>query len=108
MGSLFTIYKHLGDIVKCISMILLQIQQENNFLPTSKHRQAELHHFLGICLYNRFIYRSNFIFPKISQNEMPSSSGFSRKTVNSQGDSMVPNQNTWKLLFTDLVNTNTI
>ena len=89
-------------------MILLQIQQENNFLPTSKHRQAELHHFLGICLYNCFIYRSNFIFPKISQNETPSSSGFSRKTVNSQGYSMVPNQNMWKLLFTDLVNTNTI
>ena len=41
MGSLFTIYKHFGDFVKCIFMILLQIQQENNFLPTNKHRQAE-------------------------------------------------------------------
>ena len=26
-------YKHFGDFVKCIFMILLQIQHENNFLP---------------------------------------------------------------------------
>ena len=32
-------------------MILLQIQQENNFLPTSKHLQALVRRFLGICLY---------------------------------------------------------
>ena len=37
VGTLFTIYKHFGDFVKCIFTILLQIQHENNFLSTSKH-----------------------------------------------------------------------
>ena len=54
MGPSFTIYKHIGDFVKCIFTILLQIQQENNFLCC----------FLGICLYDCFIYRSNFVFRK--------------------------------------------
>ena len=36
--TLFTIYKHFGDFVKCIFAILMQIQPENNFLPTSEHR----------------------------------------------------------------------
>ena len=30
-------YHIFGDFVKCIFMILLQIQHENNFLTTSKH-----------------------------------------------------------------------
>ena len=30
--------------------ILLQIQHENNFLPTSKHRQAKVRRLLVICL----------------------------------------------------------
>ena len=33
---------------KCIFTILLQIQHENNFLPTSKHRQAKVCRFRGI------------------------------------------------------------
>ena len=37
VGTLFIIDTHFGDFVKCIFMILLQIQQENNFLTTSKH-----------------------------------------------------------------------
>ena len=44
--------------------ILLQIQHENNFLPTIEHRQAKIHHFFGICLDDCFIYRRNFIFQK--------------------------------------------
>ena len=44
--------------------ILLQIQHENNFLPTTEHRQAKIHHFFGICLYDCFIYCRNFIFQK--------------------------------------------
>ena len=59
VGILFTIYKHFGDFVKCIFTILLQIQHENNFLPTSEHRQAKVRRFLGICLYDCFTYRSN-------------------------------------------------
>ena len=34
MGNLFTIYEHFEDFVKCVFTILLQIQDENNFLPT--------------------------------------------------------------------------
>ena len=30
---MFTIYEHFGDFVKCAVTILLQIWQENNFLP---------------------------------------------------------------------------
>ena len=37
----------------------VNIQQENNFLPSSKHRQAEVFPFLGFCLYDCFIYRSS-------------------------------------------------
>ena len=50
------------DIVKSIFVILLQIRHGNNFPPTSKHRQAKGRQFLGICLYNPFIYHSNFVF----------------------------------------------
>ena len=54
------------------STILLQIQHENHFLPTSKHRQAKVSHFLGICPYDFFIYHSNVAFQKIFWNETPS------------------------------------
>ena len=65
-------YKHFGDLVKGVFTILLQIQQENNFLPTSKHPQAEVCRFRGICLYNCSIYRSNFRLPIMSSNETSS------------------------------------
>ena len=48
VGTLFTIYEHFGDFVKCIFTILLQIQNENNILRTSKHRQAKVRRFFGI------------------------------------------------------------
>ena len=44
--------------------ILFQIQHENNFLPTIEHRQGKIQHFFGICLYDCFIYRRNFIFQR--------------------------------------------
>jgi len=74
VGTLFTniIYKHFGDFVKCVFTILLQIQHDNNVLPTCYHWQVKVHHFLGICLYECFIYRSNFFFLKMSQSDMPS------------------------------------
>ena len=37
IGPLFTIYKHFGDFVEWIFTILLQIQHDNHFLPTSQH-----------------------------------------------------------------------
>ena len=63
--------------------ILLQIHHANNFLPTSKHRQAKVCRFLGVCLYECFIYRSNFVFRKCHEARRHLGSG--RKMVNSQG-----------------------
>ena len=62
---------------------LLQIQHENNFLPTSEHRQAKVRRFLGICLYYCFTYRSNVVFRKCLETRRHPGSG--RKTVNIQG-----------------------
>ena len=100
-GSFFTIYKHFGDFFKCVFTILLQIQKENNFLSTSKHRKADVSRFPGICLYDCFIYPSNFVLRKSLETRRHL--GFGRKTVNSQGYSEL--RNAQKLLFTDLVNT---
>ena len=77
-------YKHFGDFVECIFTILLQIQHENNFLPTIKPRQTKVSHFLGICLYNYFTYRSNFMFQKCLEAKRHLGSG--RKAVNYQGN----------------------
>ena len=49
------------------------------FIPTSKHREAKVRRFLGICLYDCFIYSSN----KCLETRRHLGSG--RKTVNSQG-----------------------
>ena len=87
--------------------ILSQILHENNFLPTSKQWQAKVRHFLGICLYDCFIYRSNFVFQKCLEPRCHLGSGC--KKVNSQGffELREPTRFDWRvLLFTDLVNTN--
>ena len=83
----------------------LQIHHENNFLPTSNHQQAKARRFRGICLFDCFIYRSNFVFRKCLETRRHL--GSCRKTVNSQGYSELPgaNQNARKLLLTGLVNT---
>ena len=60
--------------------VLLKIQHINNILPTSEHRQAKVRRFLGICLYDCFIY---FVFRKCLETRRHLGSG--RKTVNSQG-----------------------
>ena len=72
------------------------------YRPTSENRQAKVRRFLGICLYDCFIYSSN----KCLETRRHLGSG--RKTVNSQGYSKLPgaNQNARKLLLTGLVNTN--
>ena len=75
----------------CIFTILLQIQNENFFQPTSKHRQAKVSHFLGICLYNYFTYRSNFMFQKCLEARRHLGSG--RKAVNYQGNFRVTGAN---------------
>ena len=59
--------------------ILLQIQHENNSLPTSKHGQAKIRRFTGIFLYDCFIYRKNFVLRKCLQTTRNLDS--SRKTV---------------------------
>ena len=63
-------------------MVLLQIQLENNFLPTTQHRQAKVRRFRGICLYDYFMYRTNFVLRKCVETRRHLGSG--RKTVNSQ------------------------
>ena len=75
------------DFVKYIFTILWQIQHENNFIPTSKHRQAKVRCFLGICLHDCFIYRPNFVFRKCLKTGRYL--GSNRKTVNSQGYSQL-------------------
>ena len=99
-------HKHFGDFFGCIFTILLQIQHENNFQTTTRHWQTKVTHFLGICLYNCFTYRSNFKIQKCF--EARSHLGSGHKAVNYQGNFQVTgaNQNMWKVLFTDWVNTN--
>ena len=99
---MFTIYKHFGDFVKCILRFCCKFSIR---IPTSRHRQAKVRRFLGICLYDYFIYRTNFVFRK-SRNETPS-------WLRSQNSEKLKifrvtgaNQSAQKLLFTDLVNTN--
>ena len=93
-------FKQLTNISGILSVALftslLQIRNENNFLPTSKHRQAEVRRFLGICLYNCLIYRSNFIFQKFLDTRRHL--GFGRKTVNSQGYSELVKSNQWSII----------
>ena len=92
--------------MKCIFTILLQIQHENNFLPTTKHRQDIVRRFPGICLHDCFIYRLNFVFQKCLER---------RRHLDSGRQSEKPRilrvtgakQNARKLLCTDLVNTKT-
>ena len=50
---------------------------------TSRNRQGKVSRFLGICLYDCFIYRSNFVFRKCLEARRHLSSG--HKTVNGQG-----------------------
>ena len=51
--------------------ILLQIQYENNFPPTSEHRQTKFVALLVfVCMNASFIYK--FRLPKLSRNETPS------------------------------------
>ena len=73
--SLFTL--QLTVFLGSYFMILLQIQPENYFLPISKHPQAKVRRFLGICVYDCFIYRSN----KCLETRLHL--GSDRKTVNS-------------------------
>ena len=66
--------------------ILLQIQHENNFLPTSEHLQAKLKFvvFLVFVFYNCFMYCTNVIFQKICIKTRRHFGSIS-KTVNNKG-----------------------
>ena len=74
VGTLFTIYKHFGDFVNCIFTILLPVNTD----------KPKFVGFFDICLYDCFIFRSNFVFRK--RLETPRRHlGSGRKTANSQG-----------------------
>ena len=84
VGTLFTIYKHFGDFVNCIFTILLQILNENKFYLPVNTNKPKFVGFFDICLYDCFIFRSNFVFRK--RLETPRRHlGSGRKTANSQG-----------------------
>ena len=84
VGTLFTIYKHFGDFVNCIFTILLQILNENKFYLPVNTDKPKFVGFFDICLYDCFIFRSNFVFRK--RLETPRRHlGSGRKTANSQG-----------------------
>ena len=74
--SCFSIYRiswiKMKQVTFCCVIILLQIEHENNFLPTSKHWQAKVRRFLDICLYDCFIYRWKSSLSKMSRDETPS------------------------------------
>ena len=68
-------------LCRVIFMTLLQVQHENNSLPTSKHRQAKVRRFSGISLYDCLIYLSNSVFRKCLETRRHLGTG--RKTLNS-------------------------
>ena len=80
--------------------ILLQIQHENNFLPTSKHRQANFVAFLI------FVCTTASFFAQISSYE----NVLKRDAILAPVAKGIPSyrsqsEKAQKLLFTDLVNT---
>ena len=85
--------------------ILLQIQRENFFPPTSKQRQAKFCLFLGIFWAQLLQLPLKFHLSKLSRNEKP----FWIPPQNSEYPRIFrvtgANQNAGKLLATDLVNT---
>ena len=100
--TLFTYLQTFRGFVKWFLRLLLQIQHENNFLPTSNHRQAKVRHFSGISLYDCFIYRWNSVFRKCLETRRHLGSG--RKTVKSQGysklrESIKTRENCYSLIW---------
>ena len=84
----------------CPFTILLQIQHENNFLPTSKHRQANFVAFLI------FVCTTASFFAQISSYE----NVLKRDAILAPVAKGIPSyrsqsEKARKLLFTDLVNT---
>jgi len=80
--------------------ILMQIQHDNNFLPTSKHRQAKVSCFLGICFYECFIY---FAQISSSENGLETRCHLRSGRKNSDSELREPIKTGEKMLFTDLV-----
>ena len=82
VGTLFT--TAFVNFVNCIFTILLQILNENKFYLPVNTDKPKFVGFFVICLYDWFIFRSNFVFRK--RLETPRRHlGSGRKTVNSQG-----------------------
>ena len=90
------------DFVKCILRFCCKFSRKIIFLPPSEHREAKVRRFLGICLYDCFIYRSNFVFRNFSKRDAISASVSKKPRIFRVTGA---NQNARKLLFTDLVNT---
>ena len=80
----------------------MQIQHENNFLPTSKQRQAKVCRFLGTCLYECFIYLAQI---SSSENGLETKRHLRSGRQNSDSELGSQSKPVKKMLFTDLVNT---
>ena len=85
-------------------MILLQIQWEIFFLPTSQHWQATFCLFLGICWCSCIIYRQNLSSETVTEREAILNP-VPKQWISAEFRVTEANQNARKLLSTDLVNT---
>ena len=74
-GTLFPIYKHFGDFVKCIFQFCCKFSMKIIFYLSVNTD--------GMCLYDCYTYSKHFVFRKCL--EMRRHLGSGRKTVNSQG-----------------------
>ena len=97
---------NLQTFRKCIFTILLQIQRENNFLPTSKHPQAKVCRFRGFFFVRLLHLSRKFRLPKMYRIETPSWHRSQNREQPRIFRVTGAKQNARKLLFTDLVNTN--
>ena len=75
VGILLTVYKHFGNLATAVFRFCCKFSTKIFFyLPVNNEKPKFVAFLEFYCLYECFIYRSNFVFPKISG-----------KIVNSQG-----------------------
>ena len=103
VGSLFTIYEHFGDFVKCAFTILLQFQQENTHLPVNTDKLKFVDFQVLVCTTALFIAQIS-TFLKISRKGTPSwlrsqKSEQPRKDIPSYGSQLKTRENCYSLIM---------
>ena len=79
----------------------------NSFIPTSEHRQGKVRRFFGFCLYDCFIYRSNFVFRKCLETRRHLGSGRKQWTAKDIPSYGILQSQSAKIAIHWLVNTQT-